>query len=46
MSKGTNDSPVSSARRSRKASKSFFHAAACTLAVRVRTPSRSNRIAS
>jgi transglutaminase-like putative cysteine protease len=43
---GTNGSPMSVARRPRKASKSFFQAAACTLAVRVKTPSRSNRTAS
>ena len=41
-------SPVSAARRSREASRSFFHAAACTLAVRVgrrrdRTESRRSR---
>jgi hypothetical protein len=33
-------------RAARKASKSLFQAAACTLAVRVKTPSRSNRTAS
>src|SRR2546421_4335112 len=43
MSKGTKGSPVSAARRRRKSSNISFQAAAWTVAVRVRTPSRSNR---
>jgi hypothetical protein len=43
---GTKGSPVSADRCSRNWSNSLFHAAACTRAVLVSTPSRSNRIAS
>ena len=42
-SKGTNGSPLWTARRSRKASKVSFHAKTCKPAVSVSTPSRSKR---
>ena len=42
-SPGTNGSPVSTGRFLRNSSNSFLQAAACALAVLVKTPSRSNR---
>jgi hypothetical protein len=46
MSKGTKETPRSPERFLRNSSDSLFQAAACTLAVLVKTPSRSNRTAS
>ena len=46
MSKGTKVSPRIAAHRCRKRSNVRFHAAACSLAVAVSTPSRSHRTAS